>query len=51
MADSGPTIRVTIGRVEVRATTSAAPGPARPPASPIMTLEEYLRRKTERGNS
>ena len=50
-ADSGPTIQVTIGRVEVRATTSPAAGPARPPASPVMTLEEYLRRKTERGNS
>ncbi len=48
-ADSGPTIQVTIGRVEVRAMTSTPAGPARPPAAPIMTLEEYLRRKTERG--
>lgn len=49
-ADAGPTIQVTIGRVEVRATTSPAAQPTGRPASPIMTLEEYLRRKTERGN-
>jgi hypothetical protein len=49
-ADTGPTIQVTIGRVEVRAMSSPAAQPVRHPASPVMTLEDYLRRKTERGN-
>lgn len=50
-ADTGPTIQVTIGRVEVRAMASPAAQPVKHPASPVMTLEEYLRRKTERGSS
>ena len=50
-AAAGPTIQITIGRVEVRATTpQAAPAAARP-MSPVMTLEEYVRRRRERGNS
>lgn len=45
---SEPTIRVTIGRIEVRATTPAPPpAPAARPAGPRLTLEEYLRRRRE----
>jgi hypothetical protein len=44
-----PTIQVTIGRIEVR----AMPPPASPTqsrrASPIMTLEEYLRQRSHGG--
>jgi hypothetical protein len=50
-AETEPIIQVTIGRVEVRATMSQPALPMSRPASPIMTLEEYVRRKTERGNS
>jgi hypothetical protein len=45
---AAPTIRVTIGRLEVRAATTPAPPPARrsaPLAAPGMSLEEYLRRR------
>jgi hypothetical protein len=43
-----PTIRVTIGRIEVRATAPAPPpAPAARPAGPRLTLEEYLRRRNE----
>jgi hypothetical protein len=53
-AGSEPTIQVTIGRVEVRATTAPPTQPASQqaarPTSPIMTLEDYLRRKAEQGN-
>lgn len=45
-----PVIQVTIGRIEVRATPAAAPAPRpRPAASPAMSLEEYLRRRSRRG--
>lgn len=41
-----PTIQVTIGRIEVRATPPPAPSPAKSrPASPTMSLEEYLRQR------
>ncbi|HEY2295929.1 MAG TPA: hypothetical protein VGM86_34950 [Thermoanaerobaculia bacterium] len=43
-----PTIRVTIGRIEVRAAAPAPPqAPAPRPAAPRLTLEEYLRRRGE----
>jgi len=43
-----PPIRVTIGRIEVRATTPAPPpAPPRPVAGPRMNLEDYLRRRRE----
>ncbi|HYP42144.1 MAG TPA: hypothetical protein VEX13_17440 [Chloroflexia bacterium] len=44
-----PTIRVSIGRIEVRAVMSPAPTPApAPPAAPMLTLEAYLRERTGR---
>jgi len=43
-----PPIRVTIGRIEVRATAPAPPPAApRPVAGPRMNLEDYLRRRRE----
>lgn len=47
-AAPAPTIQVTIGRVEVRATNAAAP-PRQPGASaaaPRLSLEEYMRRRS-----
>ncbi len=42
--ESRPTIRVTIGRVEVRAVQSPAPAPkAAKPAQPRLSLDEYLK--------
>jgi hypothetical protein len=47
---SPPIIRVTIGRVEVRAVHSPAPAPkAGKPAPPKLSLEDYLHRR-ERGS-
>jgi hypothetical protein len=45
-----PTIHVTIGRVEIRATT-ASPAPSRParPAAPKLNLEDYLRSRAGGG--
>jgi hypothetical protein len=44
-----PTVHVTIGRIEVRA-TPAPPAPAsKPRATPAMTLEEYLQRRATGG--
>lgn len=40
-----PTIQVTIGRVEVRATTAEAPKRREPAATPVTTLEDYLRKQ------
>lgn len=45
---AAPTIEVTIGRIEVRAAPAPAParaGPAVAPATPVMTLEQYLQRR------
>ncbi|HET9212938.1 MAG TPA: hypothetical protein VFR03_21205 [Thermoanaerobaculia bacterium] len=43
-----PTIRVTIGRIEVRSAAPAPPAaPAPRPAAPRLSLEEYLRRRNE----
>jgi hypothetical protein len=43
-----PVIRVTIGRIEVRAAAPAPPpAPAARPASPQLSLEDYLRRRGE----
>jgi len=53
-AASQPTINVTIGRVEVKATREAAPAarPARAPANPsVMSLQDYLQRRAAGGLS
>lgn len=45
VSTSAPTIQVTIGRIEVRAVTSAAPSP-RPrstPSTPQLSLQDYLK--------
>jgi hypothetical protein len=43
-----PTVHVTIGRLEVRATKESS-HPARPSsASPVMSLDEYLRKRAHR---
>jgi hypothetical protein len=44
-----PTIHVTIGRVEVRATAPAAPPPQRRPAPRRMSLDEYLTQRSSGG--
>ena len=45
-----PTIQVTIGRIEVRATPAAkAPARERPAAQPALSLEEYLRQRYKGG--
>jgi hypothetical protein len=41
-----PTIHVTIGRIEVKAAPPASAPKQRSPASPTMSLEEYLRRRS-----
>lgn len=48
--EAEPVIHVTIGRVEVRAEVSGH-SPSRPDrtASPVMSLDEYLRRRAKRG--
>lgn len=38
-----PTIHVTIGRIEVRATAASAPLPRKPAPLPGMSLDEYLK--------
>jgi len=49
-ADPEPSIHVTIGRIEVRA-TSESKNVGRPrAASPVMSLEEYLHRRTQGGD-
>ena len=45
---SEPTVQVTIGRIEVRATKENT-HPSRPAsASPVMSLDEYLRKQSQR---
>ena len=46
-AAEAPTIQVTIGRIEVRATPPAAPVPKPRPASPTLSLDDYLRQRNE----
>jgi len=46
-AAEAPTIQVTIGRIEVRATPPAAPVPKSRPASPTLSLDDYLRQRNE----
>lgn len=40
-----PTIQVTIGRVEIRATVASAPTRKTPAQAPVMSLDEYLRQR------
>lgn len=42
-----PSINVTIGRVEVRAILPPAPSKASRPSTPVLNLNEYLRRRAE----
>lgn len=42
-------VHVTIGRIEVRATNVEKAGAREPSASPVMSLDEYLRRQMQRG--
>jgi hypothetical protein len=46
-----PSVQVTIGRIEVRAVSERGSKPAgrSRPASPVMSLEEYLHRCAQRG--
>lgn len=46
-----PTIQVTIGRIEVKATPPAPPSKKQRPAAPVMSLEEYLRRRAGGGGA
>jgi len=48
---SAPTINVTIGRVEIRA-TSPAPTPqrAQPKSANVLSLEDYLRSRASGGS-
>lgn len=51
-AEAQPTINVTIGRVEVKATREQAPAPrpARPASNPaVMSLDDYLKRRAAGG--
>lgn len=50
-AAAEPTIVVTIGRVEVRAVVAPAAQSAARQGAPIMTLEEYARRRSQQGNA
>jgi hypothetical protein len=45
-----PTIQVTIGRIEVRATPPPAPPQKQRSAPPVMSLDEYLRQRARRGD-
>ncbi len=45
--DQPPVVRVSIGRVEVRAILPAAPAEKRSPPGPPMSLDEYLKRQNE----
>jgi len=45
-AEPAPVINVTIGRIEVRATTPATSARKQPAAKPTMSLDEYLQRRT-----
>lgn len=51
VAEPERSVQITIGRIEVRASLERESKPAgRPrPASPVMSLEEYLHRRTQRG--
>lgn len=43
-----PSIQVTIGRIEVRAVSPQTPRPREKAASPVMSLNDYLERRSKR---
>jgi hypothetical protein len=48
---AAPTINVTIGRIEVRATQTGAPTRKPQTAAPALSLEDYLRKRNEGGKA
>jgi hypothetical protein len=46
---SEPTVHVTIGRIEVRAVADQVPRRKERPASPVMSLDEYLASRSGKG--
>ncbi|HEV2829176.1 MAG TPA: hypothetical protein VGW76_16385 [Pyrinomonadaceae bacterium] len=44
-----PTVHVTIGRIEVRAVQSSQPASRSRAATPVMNLDDYLRRRSQGG--
>jgi hypothetical protein len=48
-AEPEPSVHVTIGRIEVRATSETKQASRPRAASAVMSLEEYLHRRTQRG--
>ena len=46
-----PSIQVTIGRIEVRAISSQASSPKERGKSPVMSLNDYLRQRSKRGDA
>jgi hypothetical protein len=46
-----PTIQVTIGRIEVRAVPQQSSIPKARATRPVMSLDEYLQRRTKRGGA
>jgi len=48
-AEADPVVHVTIGRIEVRATSEGKPSERPGAASPVMSLQEYLYRRAQRG--
>jgi hypothetical protein len=47
--EADPVVHVTIGRIEVRATSEGKPSERPRAASPVMSLQEYLHRRAQRG--
>jgi hypothetical protein len=45
LASPAPTIHITIGRIEVRATPPPVSGAKSRPAAPVMSLDDYLRQR------
>lgn len=50
MPEQEPSVHVTIGRIEVRATSESKQVSRPRSVSPVMSLEEYLHRRTQRGS-
>jgi hypothetical protein len=50
-SEPSPVVNVTIGRIEVRAIAPATPSRKQPSAKPLMSLDEYLQRRTRGGGA